>query len=58
MVDMTTARTLTTQSARALAARFRRSPHHGYGASTAVDRDLARETHELVMASQFMHSRR
>ena len=44
--------TLTIQKARALASSLITSRHHGYGASMAHDRDLARETHELYLISQ------
>lgn len=44
--------TLTIQKARALASSLITSRHHGYGASMAQDRDLARETHELYLISQ------
>jgi hypothetical protein len=53
----TKTRTLTAQSARALADRFRRHRHIGNGWNTMTDRDLAREGHELFMMSAAMRDR-
>lgn len=50
-------RTLTAQSARALADRFRRNRHAGQGWNTMIDRDLAREGHELFMMAATMQDR-
>lgn len=43
---------LTLHKARALASSLLTTRHHGYGASAAQDRDLARETNELYLLSQ------
>ena len=49
---MTTTRALSVQKARALAASMRLHPHYGRGWSLTIDRDLARESDELMALSQ------
>ncbi|WP_377639682.1 hypothetical protein [Oryzobacter terrae] len=44
--------TLSVQRARALAAQFRTSRHHGRGWSQHTDRDLVRESQELYLMAQ------
>lgn len=56
---MTTHRPLSTHSARNLAARLRHARRAGRGWSNTPDRDLARESHELMVLShtQASHDR-
>ncbi|HYN30736.1 MAG TPA: hypothetical protein VES95_12850 [Dermatophilaceae bacterium] len=54
---MTTTRLLSAQSARTLAARFLHGRTSGRGWSTVADRDLARESQELMVLSQGSHDR-
>ncbi len=49
---MATTRALSVQKARALAASLRLHPHHGRGWNVTIDRDLARESDELMAMSQ------